>query len=315
MSFHPCLHPIPTILPPFKHSTRQNRNILPLFRHFPQKSLKRECALCGLKNDAPLVQTACHHSAHIECLLPALHLGNVSCNHCHHSVIPSSLNLFHWIVETRADPSGPSHLAQTRRDHSWFNVTISLVPPPGLKITLLRILFHPAFSFSYIDFLHPPFKLVVKIFTEHVPLLYDIWYTKEGLNERSYRFTLLHDIQFRNTVSHYYHSVYNGLPTSLLHFQSQNFDPQLYFTPLLSEYHRPPSFYQASFHQTEPLPAHLIPNVVDDSEEAENTNRRPSPDLHQNGSESVHMSSPSREVINPLFSPKELEEQKENSYF
>ncbi|KAK2960761.1 hypothetical protein BLNAU_4158 [Blattamonas nauphoetae] len=221
MSLHPCLQPIPTIIPPTRHSLRHSRDQYPLYRHFPQNLHQNDCVICGLDTDAVLVQTACHHNIHVQCLMNALHNGDTNCPQCHHTVIPDSVKKLHWQIDTHVDETDPSPLVQTGRHHNWFNVTISLLPPPGIRISLLRILFHPAFSFSYIDFIQPPYTLVVKIFTEHVPLLYDIWYVKEDRREQSYRFTLLHDIQFHNSITHYYHSIYNGLPTQSLSLHSQ----------------------------------------------------------------------------------------------
>ncbi|KAJ4460765.1 hypothetical protein PAPYR_3005 [Paratrimastix pyriformis] len=150
-----------------------------------------------------------------------------------------------WSIRNIALSCLPTAEGMRIRATGWYNIQLQVIPPPGLRITRVKYVFHPAFNVASLTMNREPYDLLVKLCSTNVFVLIEIHFG-EGQT-----FTIAHRLEKEPCTRNYFYGDYNGLmmgedeelpnPEIL----AQNIDVKDYFKQLLALYRRPDNYYSS----------------------------------------------------------------------
>ncbi|KAG9397143.1 Ring finger domain [Carpediemonas membranifera] len=183
-----------------------------------------------------LYELPCSHTFHHTCLLRWLHFNAIKCPNCNAPIDLNQLGDSVWRVSNLAVMTMPSpeSLSQGMRAHGWYNVQIQIIPPKRCRIDQVKYIFHPAFNVSKMVMKNAPFDLVVKLCSNNVLVLICIDYHNRASSMQT--FVISHVLEKEMCTRLYFDPHFSGSDDTIA-------NPEAYFERLLSQYHRPSSYY------------------------------------------------------------------------
>ncbi|KAL0234526.1 hypothetical protein PCE1_001562 [Barthelona sp. PCE] len=209
------------------------------------------CPFC-LDNDnpTPYCRLQCGHQVHESCMLIWMHHGHDRCPLCCKSSewkmtreIMIDINEFKWRIYNVSYPSSPTQ--NSFRNYGWHTVRLKITPPPYVDhITRIKYVLHPAFSLSKVDLHEPPHELVIKLCSNNVPVVVQVYFVHKVTGKVD-TFTMQHCIVKETSNWNYFCGngdvslIYNGLQSE----ENQVLSPNSHFKDLLTLYKRPDDYY------------------------------------------------------------------------